>query len=1108
MPTSLKGIFEKIDDYKRKYYKNLLIKGTLFTLALIFSAFLLVSTVEYFGRFNSIIRAILFFGFLGMVIYSLLAWVIKPLLYIFHFTKPLTNEKAANEIGKFFPEIEDKLLNTLQLSLISDKDNSLLQASISQKANELSFLKFADAIKIDENKKYLKFAFPPLLLILLIAAVSPKFFKSSTERIVYFQKDFAEEAPFKFKITNKELKAVKNEDFNLNLALIGNAIPEVVYLVANDRKFKMTSIDNKNYTFTFSKVQNPVDFHFLASGFKSNEFELELISRPNLLSFDVALNYPSYLNKSNESFDNVGNLVVPEGTTIEWNFRAANTDSLYLLFENEPKHLSKDGFGDTFSYVRRLKNSSSYKIQLNNEFSVNRENIEFYINVIPDKYPQIQLEQIRDTTLFNYIILGGNINDDYGLAQLKLFYRPVRDVTQSQTPVFTSVDVAFNKNQISQSFYYQFPLNDLKLNPGEKVEYFLQLWDNDGVNGSKSTKTPVLTFALPSAKNYDAEVEKATEKTENMLEKLNEKSKKLKNDLNNLENKLKSKKDLDFQEKKQLEELLKKRDELMSEMKAIQEQFEKMQEKTNRFQQQSPELQKKMDQLKKLMEEIMNDETNKMYEELKKMMEKGLDEKTVEQLEKLKNQERNMDKDIDRTLKLFKQLQMQQKVEKTANELEKLAEKQDKLGDESLKNENEQNQQQKDAKNDELKKEQEKLSKEFEDRKEQMKDIEELSKELKKEFDEQKEEQQDVSEEQEKSEKQLEQKQSGAASKNQKKAASKMKKMSQKMKESMQSQEMKEMDEDMDALRAILENLVKLSFDQEKIMKDFRNMNVGDPRFVKLSQEQLKIQDDAKMIEDSLYSLAKRVLQIQSFVTKEVTSMRNSMDESMKFIKERKLNVASSKQQFSMTSINNLALMLSDTFSQMQQMMANAMPGSGKKGKKGQKPSPMSMGDKQDEINKRMEKMGKFGQGSRGMSEEAAKLAQEQSELRKRIQQMQDELKGTDAGKKLGNELKELEKKMDENETDLVNKRINPDLIKRSRDLQTRLLEAEKAVEQQEEDPTRQSKASQQFNRQSPPSMDKFLQEKQKQVELIRTVPPNYTPFYKKQTDNYFRKIK
>ncbi len=68
-----------------------------------------------------------------------------------------------------------------------------------------------------------------------------------------------------------------------------------------------------------------------------------------------------------------------------------------------------------------------------------------------------------------------------------------------------------------------------------------------------------------------------------------------------------------------------------------------------------------------------------------KMMEKGMDEKTVEQLEKLKNQERNMDKDIDRTLKLFKQLQLQQKVEKAAEEIEKLAEKQDKLGDETKK---------------------------------------------------------------------------------------------------------------------------------------------------------------------------------------------------------------------------------------------------------------------------------------------------------------------------------------------------------------------------------------------------------------------------------------
>jgi hypothetical protein len=1104
MSDSIKALFHKIDEYKGKYYKNLLIKGVIFTAALVFSAFLILNVIEYFGRFNSFIRGTLFFSFIGLAVYSLFFWVLKPIAYLFHFNEPLNHESAAKEIGKFFPEIGDRLLNTLQLSQLSDKDNSLLQASIEQKSKDLRFYKFADAIKINDNKKYLKYALPPLALILLIAAISPKFFKSNTERIVYFQKEFAEEAPFKFKIKNNELKAVKNEDFILNLSLIGNTIPESVFLVANDRKFKMESTDGKNYTYTFSKVQNSLDFHFLASGFTSNEFELELISRPNLLSFDVSLTYPNYLNKSSENFDNVGNLVIPEGTIIQWNFKAVDTDSLLLAFEGEKSQLAKDGFGDNFSFTRRIKNSSSYKILLKNTFSANRENIEYYINVVPDKYPQIQMEQIKDTTLYNYVVLGGNISDDYGLSQFKLFYKTNRG--QKENLAFSSIDIPFNKSQVSQSFYYQLPLSDLKLNPGDKVEYYLQLWDNDGVNGSKSTKTPSMTFSLPSAKNYDAEIEKEAEKTENMLEKLIEKSAKLKNQINDLENRLRSKKELDFQEKKQMEELLKKREELMNDIKQLQQQFQQMQEKTNRFQEQSPELQKKMEQLEKLVKDLVNDESTKMLEELKKMLEKGMDDKTIEQLEKIKNKERNLDKDIDRTLKLLKQLQLEQKIEKEADNLEKLAEKQEKLAEQTEKNEKNQNQQQKDAKSEELKKEQEKVSKEFEEEKQKLNDIEKLSKELKKDIDTEKEQQEEISNDQKNAEKQLEQKQNDSASKNQKKASKKMKSMAFGMKESLKKKKSAQMDEDLNALREILENLVTLSFDQEKLMKDFRNMSVSDPRFVPLSQQQLKIQDDAKIVEDSLYSLAKRVMQIQSFITREVTTMKNSMDESVKYIRQRKLNIASAKQQFSMTSINNLALMLSNIFVDMQAMSSS---GSGKPSKNKSKGILPNMSEMQMQMGEKMGELGKTqGKGSRQLSEELGKLAQEQARVRKMIQEMQEDLKGTELGKKIGNDLKDMEKKADEIETELVNKRISPDLIKRSRELQTRLLEAEKAKEQQDEDPTRQSKTGLNFNRQSPPSMEKYLQEKQKQVELIRTVPPNYTPFYKKQTDSYFNKIK
>jgi hypothetical protein len=289
-------------------------------------------------------------------------------------------------------------------------------------------------------------------------------------------------------------------------------------------------------------------------------------------------------------------------------------------------------------------------------------------------------------------------------------------------------------------------------------------------------------------------------------------------------------------------------------------------------------------------------------------------------------------------------------------------------------------------------------------------------------------------------------------------------------------------------------------------MRSFRSISVSDPRFVSLSQEQLKISDDAKVVEDSLYSLAKRVMQIESFITKEVTAMKNSIDESVKYIKERKTPQAASKQQFSMTSMNNLALMLSDTFKQMQQMMSMQMSGSGKGGKDGKSPGE-EMGKAQQEVNKKIQGLGQSGQGGKQLSEELAKIANEQAKIRKQLQELQEQLNGTEQGKKMGNNLEEIQKKMDESENDLVNKRITPNLIRRQKEIEIRLLEAEKSIKEQELDPKRKSNTGVTFNRVSPPDLEKFKKEKEKQVELIRTTPPNFTPFYKKQTDNYFKKI-
>ena len=158
LDPGINGILGQIQQYKKKYYLNRLLKGIILSAALLLTAFLFVNTLEYYGRFNSLVRGILLFSFLIILSFSFFNWVIWPLFHLWGLKKPLSDEKAALQIGAYFPNIGDKLLNTLQLSHISGIQSDLISASIQQKSSQLLFVKFSDAVKLDENKKWLKYA--------------------------------------------------------------------------------------------------------------------------------------------------------------------------------------------------------------------------------------------------------------------------------------------------------------------------------------------------------------------------------------------------------------------------------------------------------------------------------------------------------------------------------------------------------------------------------------------------------------------------------------------------------------------------------------------------------------------------------------------------------------------------------------------------------------------------------------------------------------------------------------------------------------------------------------------------------------------------------------
>ena len=104
---------------------------------------------------------------------------------------------------------------------------------------------------------------------------------------------------------------------------------------------------------------------------------------------------------------------------------------------------------------------------------------------------------------------------------------------------------------------------------------------------------------------------------------------------------------------------------------------------------------------------------------------------------------------------------------------------------------------------------------------------------------------------------------------------------------------------------------------------------------------------------------------------------------------------------------------------------------------------------------------GKTSKEGQAISEQFSRLAAEQEALRKIMQQYGEEMKKEGVGND-GN-ISEMMKKMEQTETELVNKMINNETLKRQQEILTRLLESEKAEKERELDEKRESKGNKKF---------------------------------------------
>ncbi len=1105
-------LIQKLDSFIKKYYTNKILKGGLLFISISLLAFLVFSLLESQFYFSTGIRKIFFYSYLISMVGFLAMWVVLPFLNYMKLGKVISHEQAAGIIGEHFGDVQDKLLNVLQLKKQSNDHESaaLINASINQKSEQIKIVPFKAAIDLSKNRKYLKYALPPFMLLIILVFAAPSLITDSTHRIINNDRHFEKDAPFSFLIDQEELEVLQYDDYVLNVNVEGDVRPKEVFIDVDGYQYRLKEESGGSFSYVFRNIQKETNFNLFSGKVNSEEYTLDVLKKPNLSDFTVTLDYPAYTGRKDETMNSVGDFIVPQGTSVRWNMNVENTEMVSFLFSDRKEKIQgKRVSENSFSQSKQLMRDLFYKIYVSNTFLPEGDSTSYSVNVIPDLNPTISVEKIQDSSENNVIYFVGNAADDYGLRSLSFNYTIQKASGQTIPLVSTKLP---DPEKIQASYDYLLDINDLKLESGDNVSFYFEVFDNDAVNGSKSSRTGIMTYSKASIEELKA-LENANEEEikDDLLESMKE-SKKLQEELKKLKERLLQKNDLDWQDRKELEEMLEKQKELQKKLEEAKKKFDENLKNQEEMQEQDPAIQEKQEKLQELFDEAQNNEMEELMEQIQELLQELDKDNALEMMEEMQMNDEQQEQNMERLLELFKQLEVEKEANELIQEIEELAEEQEKLSQET---------QNEEKSKEELQKEQQEIEEKFEDIEEKLEELEEKNQELEvpKELgDDNEEKSEEIKEEMDKSEEQLSEEKNSDAAKSQKKASEKMKSMAGEMAGAMEAGEMEQMEEDIAALRQLLENLVDLSFDQEDLIDEVSRSNSTTPKYVSLVQDQFKLKDDFVLIQDSLIALSKRVDQIETFVTEKVTEVKSNLNDALKNMENRQKPLANDNQRRVMKNTNDLAVMLSESMNNMQQQMSS-MSGNGScskpggKGKskdgKGSKGSvPMDkITEGQQGMGEKMKEMmqGQKENGGKGMSKEFAQAAARQAALRKALEEIKQ---GKDEQGKSSQGLQEMIDQMDKIETELVNKRLNSEMLKRQQDIVTRLLEAEKAERQRELDQKRLAERAPEKKREYPPEIEEYIKKKESEVEMYKTISPSLKPYYKYLVEEYYKSLK
>ena len=233
-----------------------------------------------------------------------------------------------------------------------------------------------------------------------------------------------------------------------------------------------------------------------ARAHNSQQYRISVYDLPQVEQIDVAFDYPEYTGMEDLFEEDGGDLIAPVGTEVEVSvtfnkavatasleFRGVNHQGVNQeqAGEGEPMPdlpLAIDGNTGTARFT--IGQDGIYRVQATDHSDLSSlDPLDYYVRAIVDQPPELALRRPgrdQDVMPLEEVILEVDASDDYGLTRFDLNYSVVGqdEVVVDFLPEERVRDVS------GEQLIY---LEDLEVEPGDFVSYYLTLADNNGLEG-------------------------------------------------------------------------------------------------------------------------------------------------------------------------------------------------------------------------------------------------------------------------------------------------------------------------------------------------------------------------------------------------------------------------------------------------------------------------------------------------------------------------------------------------------------------------------------------------------------------------------------------------